>query len=452
MSCNLKREDYNSDEEFIMRVYESKSDNQMTNSECKEYINFILQTNYSESTLRGIAKYSLLGFEIGYDKGLSEGKTLEPNEKNNKEVQPINMQYKETIELNKDGSQTSDKLLLMSKEDCKNVEFLLKAHGYDTKVFELVSAKNNIWNAYSKQDGIMTLYSSKITVKPRHNDISMEELEEWFNKLDKKYQPSKLYTNTIPTDGMLLEVPLVDVHYNKRSYEIEVGQEGTIAKTEEDFLKVISNIIERTKGKKIEKIVFPIGNDFYNTDTSENTTTRGTRQDVELRWQEMFLKGSELLIKGIDLLAEVAPVEVFYVAGNHDKMAGFYVTLVLSSWYRNDERVLVSKSSKTRKYIKFGKCLIGYTHGDKEKNKIFGIMQQEQPRAWGETLYREWHLGHLHHEVTKENQGVIVRHLSSISPTDAWHYECGYVGSLQKAQAFLWDKNKGLMDILLSYV
>ena len=50
-----------------------------------------------------------------------------------------------TIELNKDGTQTSTRLIEMAEEDAKDVNFLLKAHGYDIGTWELVSARNNIW-------------------------------------------------------------------------------------------------------------------------------------------------------------------------------------------------------------------------------------------------------------------------------------------------------------------
>ena len=40
---------------------------------------------------------------------------------------------KNTIDLNKDGSQTSSRLLQMSDQQAKDVNFLLAAHGYCTK-------------------------------------------------------------------------------------------------------------------------------------------------------------------------------------------------------------------------------------------------------------------------------------------------------------------------------
>ncbi|HAU87771.1 MAG TPA: hypothetical protein DCW90_20475, partial [Lachnospiraceae bacterium] len=86
-------------------------------------------------------------------------------------VAPLSLpKYKEQTDVNKDGSYTSDKLIEISEEDSKNPEFLLNAHGFDPIKWELVSARNSIWNQGSKS-GIKNLYSSKINVKPR-TDIS----------------------------------------------------------------------------------------------------------------------------------------------------------------------------------------------------------------------------------------------------------------------------------------
>jgi RNase P protein component len=54
-------------------------------------------------------------------------------------------------------------------------------------VWELISARNNIWNVYSKQDGVQTLYSSKIVVKPKVNGVSFEEIEKHFDNMLENY-------------------------------------------------------------------------------------------------------------------------------------------------------------------------------------------------------------------------------------------------------------------------
>ena len=56
MRDELKKRDGESKNSFIFRVYDSKLQNNMTNNDCKEFINKELGTEYAESTLRGIYK------------------------------------------------------------------------------------------------------------------------------------------------------------------------------------------------------------------------------------------------------------------------------------------------------------------------------------------------------------------------------------------------------------
>ena len=98
-----------------------------------------------------------------------------------KEELPKDNKY--TVTINSDGTQTSEVLLEMSREQAKDEEFLLKAHGYDTELWEIVSARNNIWNVYSKKDGVQVLYSSKITVKPTKGKLTLKDIEEFAQNL-----------------------------------------------------------------------------------------------------------------------------------------------------------------------------------------------------------------------------------------------------------------------------
>jgi hypothetical protein len=166
----------------------------------------------------------------------------------------------------------------------------------------------------------------------------------------------------------------------------------------------------------------------------------------------MYLKGNDLLTEAISLFSKIASVDVLEIPGNHDEMTMYYTIVNLASWFRNNGNVSVDISPRKRKYREFGKCLIGFTHMDKERKRIEGNMQVEAPEAWGRTLYREWHGGHLHSEQTKEVNGIKIRNLSSVTGTDAWHYDSGYVGSVATSQTFIWDKEKGLKNILYSTI
>ena len=68
---------------------------------------------------------------------------------------------------------------------------MLRAHGYDPDMFELVNSKNSMWHQKSNEDGLHTLYASKITVKPR-TEISLEQIDEIFKNMNRTYQRPKI--------------------------------------------------------------------------------------------------------------------------------------------------------------------------------------------------------------------------------------------------------------------
>lgn len=255
--------------------------------------------------------------------------------------------------------------------------------------------------------------------------------------------------NSKPHNGLMVEVPIVDLHLGKLGWAPEVGTDYDHKIAEERFLYTINETISRVHGLPVEKFLFILGSDYFNCDNPEGQTTNKTQQDNDSRFPKMYAFGCELLIKGINMLAQVAPVQAILVAGNHDATLAYMAAKHLEAWFRLDERVIVDADPTTRKYIEHGVSLIGFSHGDKEKKRIFGIMQVEAQEAWGRTKIHEIHLGHLHSEQTKEDAGIIVRNLSSVTSADRWHYQSGYVGAVLKTQVFIWDREKGLVNILM---
>ena len=393
----------------------------------------------AKDTLRKASSQSIFGnvFVSEYFKDKSISNTMS-------DIDKAKMSYKTESSINKDGTLTSDKLISIKEDDLKNPSSLLKAHGFDVKEWVLVSARNNVWNVYSKQDGIQELYSSKIVVKPRTN-ISLEEIEEFYSALINTYS-SPIVEKYENKNGLLFELPIVDLHLGKFSTSDIVKDEYNTQIARDCFNKVIDTCISRLKGVNIEKIVFPIGNDFFHFDTVGTTTTGGTPQDTDMKHQTLFKSGVLLLIDGITKLSNElkAPIEVFCVQGNHDFMTSYHAVMSLWCYFHNNENVTVDLSTSPRKYVEFGNCLIGYSHGEKEKKRIEKIMQVEAAESWGRTKFREFHLGHLHSEQVCEDGGIIIRNLSSVTGTDAWHHNSGYVGAIRKCTCFLWDKENGL--------
>lgn len=393
----------------------------------------------AKDTLRKASSQSIFGnvfvSEYFKDKSLSQTMT---------DVEKAQSTYKSESSINKDGTLTSDKLIAIKEDDLKNPNSLLKAHGFDIKDWELVSARNNIWNVYSKQDGIQELYSSKIVVKPR-TDISLDEIEEFYKNLVNTYS-SPTVNKYSPKEGLLFELPIMDLHLGKFSSSDIVKDEYNTQIARDCFNRVIDECIGRLKNVSIEKIIFPVGQDYFHFDTVGTTTTGGTPQDSDRKHQTLFKDGVMLLIDGISKLSTElkVPIEVFCVPGNHDFLTSYHAVMSLWCYFNNNENVTVDLSTSPRKYIEFGKCLIGYSHGEKEKKRIEKLMQVEAAESWGRTKFREFHLGHLHSEYVSEDGGIIIRNLSSVTGTDAWHHNCGYIGAIRKCTCFLWDKECGL--------
>jgi hypothetical protein len=363
----------------------------------------------------------------------------------------IEVNKKTELEINSDGSHRSTRLIEMSEEQSKDPEYLLQAHGYSIDSWELVSARNNIWNVYSKQDGIQVLYSSKITVKPKQTTFDPQWVADVLKNLELDSPKIKL-KSTYNMNDKTLETNLADVHINKLCHIDETRNEYSMDEGIHRLWCVVEDIITKTKHYQIKKILFPFGQDMCNIDNIFNTTTKGTPQDVNVKYDVMYKALLENIIKIIHRLTDIAPVEVIYVGGNHDKLTSYTMTEAMYWHFLNNDNVEVDAVFNNRKYRLIGNTLLGFAHGADEKTNIIYCMQNDVPELWAKAKYREYHLSHYHKEMRiDEKNGIIIRYISSISGNDAWTHNRGFVGSQRKAQAFVWG-DVGLEAIINSYV
>lgn len=246
----------------------------------------------------------------------------------------------------------------------------------------------------------------------------------------------------------LLEISIFDHHFGKLAWGRETGyQNYDLNIAIELYRRAVANLLLRTAGYTFAKIVFVIGQDMLNADNKQNTTTRGTPQSTDGRYQKTFMRVRDLLIDTIANLRQLAPVEVVVVPGNHDSLAAWHLGDSLNAYFHATEDVTINNEPTPRKYVRHGKCLLGFTHGDKTKaDKLPGIMLADKPRDVGETKFREIHVGHIHQTRLQEFHGIRVRTLSALCPVDAWHSEEGYVGQQRQAEAFVWHADEGIVS------
>lgn len=356
---------------------------------------------------------------------------------------------KETVTINADRSETSERTFYIEDESkLRDVDYLLRLHNYDPRFFDVSSAKNSKWNSGDK-----TLYSSKITVKPKVPELMDSDMKQWFNDLDRRYSNITIpvVSSDYGTGDNLLILPISDLHFALRSSMLETGSEYNCEIAENLFYYVIKDVMSRVKHIKLSRIIFTIGGDQSNFDNLAGTTTKGTPQDNACGYFDMTQKLFDMTIIAIDMLANIAPVDVVLVNANHDKTVGYSLAQYCYAWYKDDKRVTVDISPAPRKYRVFGKTLFVFAH-DADIKKLPALIPDECRKVWSSVTNTEVFLQHLHSEmVLDENNHMRIQRLPTISAPSAWTTEQGY-RSKRQCKSFIFDKEYGLTDVLYTNI
>ena len=351
----------------------------------------------------------------------------------------------------------------------RTLEQLLAATGVDTKVWKVARHVVNKWDVTSWKNGYADTRQNFQVKAFLERDIQVvheQIVGEIFQEMIKGYKAPVFDFTPRPKSGKdvedknLLEISIFDLHIGKLAWGGETFENYDVKIARKRFLESIEKLVRRASGFNFERILFPVGNDFFNSDTMENTTTKGTPQDEDLRWQKTFSVGVRLLVDAINMLRETGvPVDVLVIPGNHDFERSYYMGSYLEAWFKNDVAVNINNHASPRKYYRYGNTLLGLTHGGEEKEASLPLLMAtdvESKPMWSNTKFHEWHLGHIHrkrtvkYEINKsrplnEDLGVTVRYLSSLTGTEEWHHKKGYVVSTKAADGFVWNHEFGLV-------
>lgn len=325
------------------------------------------------------------------------------------------IKYKETTEILNDGSHKSDKLVSMSNEQSKDKEYILKAHGFDSNEWEITNAKNSIWNMSNKETGTRTLYSSKITVKPKGNGFNMDKLLE---TIKKDIQPI-LVDSPLESETKLLEIPLFDMHFGIADLSY--------------YHDVYSSIRQKIMSKNWDTILFVIGQDLFHNDGFTGKTTAGTMIDkvnMERAWSDADSFYSGLIRTALE---NSVNVEATYSNGNHDQGISYGFVKTLEAKF---PQAKFDTRMQQRKGFTWKKIFLAHSHGDKGKSRLEKNILREYRTEIANADVIEIHSGHYHHEVTKDDLGIVMRSLATKAKTDDYHYENGFVGAMKRFQLF----------------
>ena len=260
-------------------------------------------------------------------------------------------------------------------------------------------------------------------IKQKANDVDPEEFLKALRENVEPYIYERRYDEK--ADHML-EIPLFDMHWGISFLE--------------HYEPVLNDVLDLIHSRRWDRIVIPIGQDFFHNDSIVNpTTTKGTVVD-KVDMQRAVKEGRQFITAIIDSSLENAnDVRVLYSAGNHDRSISWMFMQVLLERYGSD---IVDDSMEYRKVFIYGKNSIMVTHGDSKQataKNLAHIFPISYPEEFAQAKTREVHSGHLHHESEADIYGVMVRRLSSGAAVDDWSNREDFIGTHRRFMIFEWD-------------
>jgi hypothetical protein len=223
-----------------------------------------------------------------------------------------------------------------------------------------------------------------------------------------------------------------DAHLGLYAWREEAGEDFDTAIASRELRAAIDLLVAGAPASAVGYLV-DVG-DFLHADSRRAATPQsGNQLDVDTRFQRVIRIAIDAIKYCIGrMLQKHKSVRVFIRPGNHNPDSAGWLALVISAYYERDKRVQVEMSPAEYVYARFGKVLIGITHGDKVKmDQLPAIMATDRAKDWGETQHRYWWTGHIHHTKHQEHRGCFVESFNTLAASDAWHHASGYRSARQ---------------------
>ena len=252
----------------------------------------------------------------------------------------------------------------------------------------------------------------------------------------------------------LLVIPDVELHLGKLASKFDSTDSYDHKKASYRYIKTMLEAEKVQQTYNCSKICMTIGNDFFNTDTEQNTTTAGTEQHNDTRFQQMIADGIQLHLWAIERMkSNCEKVIIKFNPGNHDHLIDYMLFLQLYTLYKDDPKVEIDCKVKDNRYatsLVFKNNLLIFVHGKTSEGKA---LNDDKLALLKDTMFKEEakgvdnvvvHAGHLHRaSLKKAANGTLILRNGSHSGDGAW--DSGNMYSSDKShQVYIYDGQRGL--------
>lgn len=264
-------------------------------------------------------------------------------------------------------------------------------------------------------------------------DVAKEEREAMLRRLASEL-PTLLTERAEPIEppkvdaaDMLAIYPWGDPHFGLLTRACETGSTFNIDLAERLTIGAMHDLTQRGPDAD-EALILNVGDSLHADDSTNRTRRSGHALSVE----GDFMAPRRAILRAFNASIRFAlqrhkRVKVVSIPGNHDDDSTLWLQCALALWYEHEPRVEVVQSPSIFFWQRFGKVLIGATHGHTTKHEELGaIMANERAEDWGATDHRYMYCGHLHHTIKKEVRGVVVEVFRTLAARTKYEASHGY--------------------------
>lgn len=202
-------------------------------------------------------------------------------------------------------------------------------------------------------------------------------------------------------------------------FDLEIGRKLTLGAVD----RVVSSSPPAETG-----ILLLLGDVYHINDQTNQTPQHKNQLDADSRFVKVLQVGIETYRHAaLRMLERHKKVIIKAIPGNHDPQAIWTLAFTLAAYFSNEPRIEVDLDPSKFWYYRFGKVLIGSTHGDTVKHEQLGpIMACDRAEDWGKSKHRYWYTGHVHSSAVREFPGVVCESFRTLAAQDAYAAGHGY--------------------------
>ena len=283
----------------------------------------------------------------------------------------------------------------------------------------------------------------KTDLKKENQELALQTFADGLTADLSHYVPKPRVIDDSAVEERLACVMIGDGHLGMMVQKDYGGGEWNLDIAESATIEAIEKLV-RSCGRGTKIMLLNVG-DFLHANTP-GVTAAGTPLDTSGHYVDSVEAAVRVYRQAVDMMLEFNDeVILMNTRGNHDSDVSMVINVMLKVFYESEPRVVVlDNTSKFQLYIYYN-VFIASHHGDKgiKPQRLYEYYTRTQPVAWGETVHRYCHMGHIHHKQASEVGGAMLfESWNTLACADEWHAQSGY-GSSRSMSAVIYSPKWG---------